>query len=59
MIRTIREYLVDLNLERSGRILIIIERKKIERAEIAGFGPSSARPAQLGCPRTLTKKGML
>jgi hypothetical protein len=51
---------VDLNLQRSGGIFITREREKnnIERAETARSGPSSARPAQLDCTRTLTgKKG--
>jgi hypothetical protein len=47
---------MDLNLQRSGRILIIREREKKERAETARSGPSSARPAQLDCTRALTKK---
>jgi hypothetical protein len=53
MIWTIAEYLVDLNLGRSSRVLIIREmegKQKTKGPEQPESGPSIARPAQLGCP---------
>jgi hypothetical protein len=61
LILTITKYLVDLNLERSSRVLIIreMEEEKNKRAKTARIWPEYCQAGPVGMPRILTKKRVL